>query len=501
MLAVLAVQLLAGMTRMSVTSDETSHLPAGYTYIKTGDMRLNPQHPPLIKLLAALPLLPLNPRLNLQDPNWLSDPPNEWEFGEEFLHSNDVDRLLFAGRLPIVMLSLLLGFFVYRWASELFGAGAGLLALFLYVLSPNILAHSRIVTMDLGLSCFSVLFLYNLWRWTRDRKHSSLAWSGLCLGLALATKFSAVILLPVALILILATIDRKKKDAAGFVIMVAVAAVVVWAIYLFPADLSFYLDGMSRVNADHDPNRAYYLMGEFRTGGYPHYFLMAFLFKTPLPTLLLLVAAVALMRRYKPVRGTDELFLVLPALTFFIVTSALADDIGVRYLLPVYPLVFIFISRLAASLSSGHVTRIAGAALLLWYAASAAWIFPHHLAYFNEAAGGPANGYKLLGDSNLDWGQDLPLLKSWQDETGTGTVRLLYSWNGRPENYGINHVRATPRDWYDKPTPGTYVVSTFWLVRGLHEHRTKDVPTNWLEIYEPVDRIGYSFFVYRFGED
>jgi 4-amino-4-deoxy-L-arabinose transferase-like glycosyltransferase len=350
-----------------------------------------------------------------------------------------------------------------------------------------------------------VLFLYNLWRWTRDRKGFSLAWSGLCLGLALATKFSAVILLPVALVLILATMERKKgalDRLAGAVAGLAIlAGLVIWAAYLFPSDLSFYLDGMSRVNADHDPNRAYYLMGDFQVGGYPHYFLMAFLFKTPLPTLLLLGAAVVLMRRFKPNRGTDELFLILPVLAFFIVTSALADGIGLRYLLPIYPLLFIFISRLAAARPSGHLLRLAGAALLLWYAASAAWIFPHHLAYFNEAAGGPANGYKLLGDSNLDWGQDLPLLKRWQEETGTGTVRLLFSWNGRPENYGIDHVRATPRDWYDKPTPGTYVVSTFWLVRGLHEHRTKDVPTNWLEIYEPVDRIGYSFFVYRFGDD
>ncbi len=505
MLAILAAQLLAGMTRMSVTSDETSHLPAGYTYLKTGDMRLNPQHPPLIKLLAALPLLPLNPALNLNDPNWVAEPPNEWDFGEEFLHSNDVDRLLFAGRLPVVLLSLLLGFFVFRWASELFGNGAGLLALFLYVLSPNILAHSRIVTMDLGLSCFSVLFLYNLWHWTRDRKRSSLAWAALCLGLALATKFSAVILIPVALVLILATMDRKKGEldrvAGGLAAMLAVAALVVWAAYFFPTDLSFYLDGMSRVNADHDPNRAYYLMGKFQVGGFPHYFLMAFLFKTPLPTLLLLTASVILMRRFPAGRRSDELFLVLPALTFFFVTSALADGIGLRYLLPLYPLIFIFVSRLASTISSGHVTRIAGVALLVWYAASAAWIFPHHLAYFNEAAGGPANGYKLLGDSNLDWGQDLPLLKQWQDETGAGPVRLLYSWNGRPENYGIDHVRATPRDWYQEPSPGTYVVSTFWLVRGLHEHRTKDVPANWLERYEPTDRIGYSFFVYRFGED
>ena len=101
-LLVFAVQNLGAMRATTATSDETSHLPAGYTYVATGDYRLNPQHPPLVKILAGLPLLALEPRLNLADPGWNASPPEEWGFGFRFLYANDADRLLFWGRLPVV---------------------------------------------------------------------------------------------------------------------------------------------------------------------------------------------------------------------------------------------------------------------------------------------------------------------------------------------------------------------------------------------------------------
>jgi hypothetical protein len=114
------------MRWLSACDDETSHLPSGYTYLITGQLRLNPQHPPLVKLLAALPLYFLHPRLDLDDPAWTSEPPREWRFGMNFLSENDADTLLFWGRLPTVLLALLLGFYVFRWARELFGTAAGL---------------------------------------------------------------------------------------------------------------------------------------------------------------------------------------------------------------------------------------------------------------------------------------------------------------------------------------------------------------------------------------
>ena len=121
LLTAMLLQAVSSMRLLSATYDETTHLPSGYTYLRTGEFRLNPQHPPLIKLLSALPLLPLRPEMNLDDPAWSGQPNDEWSFGYRFLYGNDADRLLFWGRLPNVLLSLLLAFYVFRWARELFG--------------------------------------------------------------------------------------------------------------------------------------------------------------------------------------------------------------------------------------------------------------------------------------------------------------------------------------------------------------------------------------------
>lgn len=505
LLAALIAQVVAALPLLTATSDETSHLPAGYTYLATGDLRLNPQHPPFVKMLCALPLVPLGPALDLDDPNWLRDPPEEWKFGESFLYGNDADRMLLLGRLPVALLSLLLGVFVYRWAFDLFGPEAGLLALFLCAFSPNVIAHSRFVTMDLALACFSFIFVYWFWRWSReDGTFVHAVWAGLFLGFALASKFSAVILLPVLATLAVVVLWRREHSstrlAAASGIVLALAVVVVWTIYLFPKDPSFYLDGMRQVNADHDPNRAYYLLGQFRVGGFWYYFLAAFFLKTPIPTLVSVTLAFISWKRLRARRWTDEAFLLVPVAAYVAVTSAFADNLGLRYLLPVYPFLFVFASRVWRLFSENRAWRVAGVALAMWYAASSVWIFPDHLAYFNEAAGGPGRGYRHLDDSNLDWGQDLKRLKAYLDERGIERVRLLYPWNADPGYYGIVHEPVTPADWYGKPSPGTYAVATVWLVRGLHEAETRGVPTDWLRRYTPVDRVGYSFFIYRFDE-
>jgi len=510
LLTALILQTVGPLSLLTATSDETSHLPAGYTYVATGDLRLNPQHPPLVKMLCAVPLLALRPTLDLDDPAWTDDPPDEWTFGKNFLYSNDADRLLFWGRIPVAVLSLVLGFFVYRWSSEMFGFPAGLVALFLYCLSPNVIAHSRLVTMDLALACFSFLCLYFFWRWCRrGNRLGDAVVAGLCLGLALASKFSAVILLPVLAVLVAAVAwsGRRSGDpsstgrlAGAAAVMIVLAAAVVWAVYLFPRDPTFYWDGMMQVNRDHDPNRAYYLLGRFRVGGFWYYFLVAFLVKTPLPTLGVVVLSAAFRSRLPSSRPLDDAFLLVPVVVFVVVTSALADNLGIRYLLPVYPLLFVFGSRVWPLFARRRAWGIAGAVLVSWYAVSAVRIFPDHLAYFNEAAGGPSRGYRVLDDSNIDWGQDLKRLKTYLDEHGVDRVRLLYPWNGDPDYYGIRHVRVTPEDWYREPAPGTYAVATVWLVRGLHEAETRGVPTDWLDRYEPVDRVAYSFFVYRFDD-
>jgi predicted membrane-bound dolichyl-phosphate-mannose-protein mannosyltransferase len=186
------------MTEKSATFDEVTHLPAGYSYLIERSIRYNPQHPPLIKEICALPLL----LLDLRYPESPSE--NEWIYGREFLFRQDAQRILFWGRIPALLLSLGMASLVAVWATHLWGWAGGLLALFLYTFDPTLTAHSQLVTTDVGVACFSVLYLWALRSYLRNPTWKSLLLSGLTLGLALGAKFSAVVLIPFSRLLCVA---------------------------------------------------------------------------------------------------------------------------------------------------------------------------------------------------------------------------------------------------------------------------------------------------------
>jgi hypothetical protein len=515
-LAAFVVQAVASMRLLSASSDETTHLPAGYTYLRTGDFRLNPQHPPLAKLLAAAPLLALGPKLDLASAEWSSSPPDEWNFGRRFLYTNDADRLLFWGRLPMVGLGLLLGIYTWLWARDLFGEAAGAVAALLFAFCPTIVAHTHLVTMDVGLAAFSAAAAYHLRTYALRGGFAPLALSGAALGLALATKFSAVFLAPVLAALVAAAAlgwggpraSRGHARSGGGVraaayatgAFVGIAALVVWATYFFPRDPLFYWHGITLVNRDHDASVPDYLMGAFRVKGWWYYFPLAMLFKTPLPTLAAIALGAAAWWRHRPPGRLDGAILLLPALAFAVATAAFADNMGVRYVLPIHAPLFVLASASTPWLLGSWPGRVAAGVLATWLVLGAWFIYPDHLAYFNEAAGGPLRGPDLLDDSNIDWGQDLKRLKGWMDANRVDTIRLLYPWNGSPQYYGIRYEPVTSGDWLDRPQPGVYAISTMALVRGRLVARTDGAHSDWLDRYQPVDRVGYSFYIYRFAE-
>ena len=492
-LAGFATANLATMRVTTATSDETSHLPAGYTYLRTGDLRLNPQHPPLVKLLAALPLLALAPRLDLDDPGWTASPPDEWGFGFRFLYANDADRLLFWGRIPTLLLGLLACLYVHRFARELYGDAAGLLAAALFATCPTVVGHAHLVTMDVPLSAFTVAALYHLRSFVARGRTLHLAATGVALGCALATKFSGAVVAIAVLALLPAgargsSLARRLAPPA---VAAAIAGLVLWASYGFPLDPGFYVKGAALVNADHDPTVPDYLLGTFRLGGFWYYFPVAFALKTPLPTLVAIAAGAAAAPRLRSASRWDDACLFVPAGLFLIATCALAANIGVRYLLPVYAPLLISAGRLAPWLFRTSARRLLAATGLVWLVVGLARAHPDALSYFNEAAGGMRRGPWLLDDSNLDWGGGLKRLRGWMEESGTESVRLLYPWNGSPKYYGIRYEPVLAEDWLVAPRPGVYAISPEALVRGREEG-------DWLDRYEPVERLGGAFWIYRF---
>src|SRR3989339_1132224 len=194
--------------------DEVAHIPSGYSYIKYHDYRLNPEHPPILKDLAGIPLQFLNVTFPTDEQFWATDANGQWNAGWRFMYlpGNDTEKIIFWSRFPIVLLSLLLGFFIFKWAKELFGVKAGLLALVLYAFDPNILGHNHYVTTDLGIAAFSVFAFYFFVRYLKNPTWKTIFWAGIFLGLAALTKYSSVMLFPVfGLALILSALARKEK--------------------------------------------------------------------------------------------------------------------------------------------------------------------------------------------------------------------------------------------------------------------------------------------------
>lgn len=212
----------------SATFDEIAHIGAGYTYLRYKDSRLNPEHPPLIKDLAALPLIFLSAsgRINFDvtsEPFWNADDVHsrQWEAGRILLYEsgNDPDQILFFSRLPVILLAILFGYLLYRWVRSIYGGSVALLVLFLYAFSPTFLAHSRYVTTDLAAAFGFFIGIASFTRFLEKQTRRRLIISGISLGIALLFKFSLFLLIPIYGVLALLWVFlcwREESDRGFF---------------------------------------------------------------------------------------------------------------------------------------------------------------------------------------------------------------------------------------------------------------------------------------------
>src|SRR3989344_3818467 len=243
LLLIFGVLAITSMWNDSANYDERIHLPAGYSYVTQKDMRLNPEHPPLVKDLAALPLLFLDIKFPFQSWGW-NTPLNAnrsrtpaWQtdvgFGNDLLYysGNDAQKMMRLGRIPIILIGILLGFYLWRFTKELWGDLAGIIALTFYSFSPTVLAHTRLVTTDVAAAAAFFISFYYLYHWLKISTYKNLWVFGIVFGLSLLTKFSTFLLIPIygLIILILAFVqDHKrwfwiKKYVVGFIFVLIIA--------------------------------------------------------------------------------------------------------------------------------------------------------------------------------------------------------------------------------------------------------------------------------------
>jgi 4-amino-4-deoxy-L-arabinose transferase-like glycosyltransferase len=519
---------LTSAVQKSPTMDEQNHIARGAAYLGTGDPRLSVEHPPLVNLLSALPAhLLLDLRLPLDTIWWEA---GEWyNFADLFLWEANLnaEQIVFLARLPVIGLGLLLVALVNRWATHRFGPWGGLLAATFCALDPNILAHTRLSTTDVGGTFFAFLAAYTLWRALRQLSIPRVLWAGLALGLAFAAKLSALLLGPVlALAALLEGIPGRQGRTRRLLVRVGVmlvlmslALLVVWATYRFqvgpldgggvPVPAPPYVRGVRSVLDFAAGGRPGYLLGQLGTEGRWAYFPVAYAVKTPPATLVALVLATWLMLR-RPQR--DDLLLLVPPAVHFLVSMISRLNIGYRHLLPMLPFLAVHIGRLASSpralVSLSPCRRIRcllPVSLVIWLALSTLLIYPHFLAYFNLIGGGPQNGWHILADSNIDWGQDMKGLQVWMEQEGVERVRLAWFGTARPEYYGVRHdvLPGVPYGFLlwdhppfdpQNPEPGIYVISVTNLVGVALPD--PDLYA-WFRARPPDERIGHSLFIYR----
>ncbi len=556
-LAAYAALAVASERGKSAVFDEVIHLPPGWAALKLGDHRMNPLHPPLARIIAAAPLLFMDVRVDPDDLAWRTARP--WEWGKRFLYRwNDGDRLLFWGRLPIVALAMVLAVTVFWWARRLWGLPAGFLALVLCVLSPDVLAHGHLVTNDLPVVLFVFLSVVLFERLVERVTVVRAIAVALAVGAAFATKFSAFAIPPIlaALALVVAwrpeplavaigtpraVSGRARKLGLLAVVLVAIGALalaVVWAAYGFRSALTpdpavdAFMHGSDappaspvlRVGASLTrgrllpeawvwgflncfksfASRPSFLLGHCSDTGWWYYFPVAIALKAPLP-LLVLVGAAAVLAWTRPAGGRAQWFVWLPPAMFLALTMTQNINIGHRHVLGIYPFLFVAASRVASLAWSSRRSwpRAAVVALSVLYAASVLRVHPNYLAYFNEAAGGPSQGWRWLVDSNVDWGQDLPGLKKYMDASGIARVTLCYFGTADPGYYGIASDRLPG---YQPPPPssltrtirkGDVVAISATHLQGLYLDPEMQPLMAQFRARAPVATIGYSIFVYR----
>lgn len=430
-----------------------------------------------------------------------------------------------AGRYITIIFSLLLAFYVFKWTRELYGIIPGLFSLLLYMFSPNIIAHSQLVTLDLYTACMTTISSYYFWQFIKFSGWKRAVLTAIVLGLTQLTKFTCVFLYPIFTFIILGKYSGdllrliRAKNHKGFVkrlmpffkfalffVWVSILIINIGFLfnktftplgeYKFKSDLfksvqsnfmvlknlqvplpSPYVEGPDW-HIFHEKSGGWqhgnlYLFGELRRGtGFNGYYFYAFLFKEPIPIQIFVLSSfVVYLLRYKKYNFLeDEVFLLCPIIFFTIYFNFFFTmHIGIRNFIVVLPFFYIFCGSLLKDWAAFSLKlKIPIVFLIIYLIISVLSYFPHYLSYFNELVRDRKNAYKILADSNIDWGQNGWYLQQYKKK--------------------YPNIQISPK----YPVAGRIVVSVNDLVGVFNPGKYK-----WLiDNFEPIDHVAYSYLVY-----
>ncbi len=488
LLVILEAQMMFSVRQNSQTFDESAHIYSGYSYWKTGDFGINPEHPPLEKLVDTLPLLPTG----IKDP-----PPHPINFraasvvgGLQLLYGNDADALLLRARAMASLFTLACALLVFLAAYEMFGPGAGLIALLLFVFEPNFLANGALVTTDIGASCLVFATVYAFYRYSKKPTLLRLSICCIAAGLALAAKHSTVLLLPMFVILAGYEIARRRSPEGGITetrahqslrllgalaVITVVSIAILWSFYGFRyaarpgnaqinptpaayvASLKFpveaniikffenhhifpeaYLFGMTDIVMISKTGRPTFLLGHDYASGQWFYFPTIFAIKSTIGFMLLLALIFAARAIWRSEYRRELVFLTAPPLLWLGVAMTSKLDLGIRHILPMFPFLIVLAGAVAWTLlrqSRGWAVVVV--ALLAFHVVSSLHTYPDYLPYSNEAFGGPSNTYRVVSDANVGWEGGLKTLANYASSHHITQCWLAFDGPNDPAYYHI----------------------------------------------------------------
>jgi hypothetical protein len=494
LLLVHAGLLAYGAAVHSPCIDEVGHMAAGLSHWKLGRFDLYHVNPPLVRMVAVVPVLFAEPKYDWSEYSDRLESRSEFDIGRQFISDNGERSFWFFtwARWACIPFSLLGGYVCYRWARELYGEWSGLLALTLWCFGPNILANGQMITPDMGATALGVTAAYVFWKWLRAPGWPLALAAGFALGLTLLTKTTWILLFALwpALWLVWRLPDWRRTPERSWLAQCSqLATIFVLGLYLLNLGYGFegsftrlgdcrfisqslggssdersmpwgnrfatswlgelpvplpqdYLLGIDVQKHDFESHFNSYLRGEWRKEGWWYYYLYALAIKVPLGVWLLALLAVVLglTRCGYAVSWRDELTVLAPAVIVLTFVSAQTGfNHHFRYILPIFPFFFIWMSKAARAFArKGRVAALLTGTAAAWAVASSLWVYPHSLSYFSELVGGPANGSAHLVDSNIDWGQDLFFLRDWlKEHPDTRPLKLAYFGDFDPRVAGI----------------------------------------------------------------
>jgi len=507
LLAIHAALALWGAAMNSVTFDENFHVPAGVVEVTRGDLLTSAVNPPLVKALFGAAALAAGARMPADSAIARVE---QSIVGESFMRRNSdrYHRVFLAARLVAVLLSVLLALVVWRFARRLYGRRGAILALTFYAFAPEAIAHAGLATLESATALGFLASVYACWAFVRRGRRREWVTLALAVSFTFLTRFSAFALALILPGVALATMRRGRRAGPvwlGLALLVPTVLIALDLGYLgkisfrplerrefasrpfqalqhawpglrppLPDDWIAGLDWqMFEGGKGQTPT---YLFGRVSTGHVWYYFPVAIVCKWPLGLLaaLLVRAGRAAGSLARPARRAREIVVLGPPVLLLLGAMFLLTlNVGVRYVFPVLPFLCVWCGGLLARGPAGPVrwasakvmkpVAVALAALVAVESASAA---PWHLSFFNRLAGGPGGGYRIVNDSNVDWGQGLIALRSEMKRLRLGKIHLAYHGTTDPAMYGIDYVPYLGGE--PGPESDWMAVSSFYFV-GLQQ--------------------------------